>query len=617
MTRMECTQIDDLLMDYLYQELAPEQMDEFRAHLDSCVRCAREVQSFQGVREKVRELPVLEPPKGLTAQLLHQAAEAKKPAFPWLARLWELLQPRRTFYAVAAAASLVVVLFVGYAMQKGRVSRSFVAEERAVAEATTPTPATPAAAPAPAAAPGLGVDGLKAAPETKPQGGEAADKTAETLTEKDGKLAAGKGTAGYPVRVDYDSVRREQATGADPGWDTSNAARVADARRGGFGLGGRVEAPKDQVQLTQRELKKADGDGRPSFAQAPKVEPTVQTRAPQGVARGAQAAPIMNAPAGGPAAGPPRVIAALPQAAQAPAPQVQAKRAWQAPSAPPPPAPAEPAPAKEEAESGYYRRQGGGGPAAAPQAAPPAQARQRAAGDSASARDENLGNKAGEGFAQAPPDERNRMRANVDYKNAMGVGCEKQIKLLEDFVARYPWDNRVKEAKIRIAVCRARLTGQSDDIDAELRNMERSRQKKSLHEAEQRATRDRYVPPRAAPAPVTLERQTISKARKGGARPVAAPARAEKVQQAAKVAPVKASGKVETAKAKAPARLADDQAVAKGKAPAKPAVAAKPAAKPAAKAAPAATAAKAKKAAPARADEKSKSRPAAAETTVK
>ena len=28
------------------------------------------------------------------------------------------------------------------------------------------------------------------------------------------------------------------------------------------------------------------------------------------------------------------------------------------------------------------------------------------------------------------------MRASVDYKNAMGVGCEKQIKLLEDFITK-------------------------------------------------------------------------------------------------------------------------------------------------------------------------------------
>jgi anti-sigma factor RsiW len=598
MSRMECTQIDDLLMDYLYQELAPEQAAEFRAHLDSCDRCAREVQSFQGVREAVRELPVLEPPKGLTAQLLHQAAAAKQPAFPWLQKLWELLQPRRTFYAVAAAASLVVVLFVGYALQKGNLKATFPAEERAVATAEAPAaPATPSAPRAVAAG-----DELKGAESSAKSaaGGEPLDRAANTLAESDGKLVAGKGTAGIPVRLDNESVQREKAAGVDPGWDSSNMARAAGARRTGYGLGGRIEEPKDQS--VQRETKQAlDGDGR-GFAVVPKAQAPVQTRMPQGVARGAQAAPILNAPAGGPAAGPQRVqltAPPAPAAAQAPPPaEVQtAKRGWQAPA---PQAAPPPAPAKEEAEAGYYRRQGAAGKTA-PEA--PAPDQQRRGEPSLGNADENARDKGGDGrgFAQAPPDERTRMRANVDYKNAMGVECEKQIKLLEGFIAKYPWDNRVKEAKIRIAVCRARLTGQSDDIDAELRTMERNRQKKSLTEAEQRAAPDRYAPARKAPAPVSLERQTSYKLKKGGAKPAVqhrAPAKADSVQQASK----------------APPRAPDAKPVAKAKAPAKApaAKAAAPAAKPAA---PAATAAKTKKAAPAKADEKSKSRPAAAESS--
>ncbi|MBI5481193.1 MAG: hypothetical protein HY906_20210, partial [Deltaproteobacteria bacterium] len=288
-----------------------------------------------------------------------------------------------------------------------------------------------------------------------------------------------------------------------------------------------------------------------------------------------------------------------PQPAQAPAPtpvQLQAKRSGQGPSAAAQ-APAEPAPGKEEAESGYHRRQGAGGPAAPP---PPAPARQRGAESSLGSRDENASDKAGGGFAQAPPDERTRMRANVDYKNAMGVGCEKQLKLLEDFVTRYPWDSRVKEARIRIAVCRARLTGKSEDVDDVLRNIEGDRQKKSLHEAEQRATPDRYSPLRKAPARPMAEKQTYKKAGKLAPKPAAAqpgaPARAERVQQAAQ-APPKAPAEKPVAKAKAaPAKAAAPTATA---------------------AAPTATAAKGKKAAPPKADEKSKSKPAAAETTSK
>jgi hypothetical protein len=609
MSRMECTQIDDLLMDYLYQELAPEQAEEFRAHLDSCVRCAREVQSLQGVREAVRELPVLEPPKALTAQLLHRAAEAKKPAFPWLKSLWELLQPRRTFYAVAAAASLLVVLLVGYTMRQGQLQPAFPTEERAVtAEAPAPAarPAAPTALPPSVASP-LGAaspDEPKVAGAKAALGGEAENRAIDGLAEKDAKLAANQGTGEYPVRLDKQSVQREQAAGVDPGWDSSNAARVADARRGGFGLQGRAEPPADQS--IQREGKRSAVDGeRPVFAQMPKQQAPVAVRLPQAVARGAQAAPVINAPAGGPAAGPQRLVQAE---ARPPAPaQVQTKRSWQEPRVAQAPAAAAPAPAaaKEEAESGYYRRQGGGGQAAAPPTAP---ARPRHVETTTANRDENARDQVGDGhgFAQAPPDERTRMRAAVDYKNALGVGCEKQIKLLEDFITKYPWDNRVKEAKIRIAVCRARLTGQSDDVDDVLRNIEGDRQKKSLHEAEQRATPDRYAPTRKAPpSPVSLERQTY-KARKAAPKPAARPPRAEPVQQALKAPAAK------SAPAAKPAPAAE-VAKAKGKAPAeKPAATAKAPAKPAAGST--ASAAKAKKA-PAKADEGAKKAPAAATTS--
>jgi hypothetical protein len=621
MTRMECTQIDDLLMDYLYQELAPEQAEAFRAHLDSCERCAHEVQSFQGVREAVRDLPVLEPPRALTAQLLHQAAEAKKPAFPWLKSLWELLQPKRNFYAVAAAASLVIVLFVGYALRQGKIRSDFTADERAVATAESPAPAPMKAlraeTPTPAAAP-MGAtagDDLKSTPAEKPAGGEA--RPIDTLTEKDGKLAAAKGGGGIPVTLDNDSIQRKQAPDNGLGWDTSNAARAADGRKGlGLGAQGRLEPPRDQT--VQRETKQAIDGQRPRFADFPKQQAPAARE--QAATRGAQAAPIINAPAGGPAGGGQRAPVAMPQAPQpapaaaAPAPTQLQKRAQQGP-APRTIAAEAPAANKEEAESRYYRRGGSTGQALPP----PAPARQRVAEGTVGNRDENANDKAAEhGFAQAPaPDERTRMRANVDFKNAMGTDCDKQIKLLEEFIRKYPWDNRIEQAKIRIAVCRARLTGQSEEIDDELRKMERNRQKRSLHEAEQRAAPDRYAPARKAPSPMpALERQTSYKARKAAPKPAARPTKAEPVQQA-----VKAPGKGAT-------RADDAKPVAKAKAPAeKPAVAAKdakaPAEKPAvaakgakapAKAGSAASASKTKKAAPAKADE-GRSKPAAATTS--
>ena len=130
--------------------------------------------------------------------------------------------------------------------RQGKLKAEFPSEERAV---TTEAPAPAAGKAIPAAARpsvtspmGTG-DDLKAAPGAKAAlGGEVEARPVDTLTEKEGKLAAGKGGGGgIPVRLDNASVQREQAAGADPGWDSSNAARVADARRG-FGIQGRAES---------------------------------------------------------------------------------------------------------------------------------------------------------------------------------------------------------------------------------------------------------------------------------------------------------------------------------------------------------------------------------------
>ena len=131
-------------------------------------------------------------------------------------------------------------------------------------------------------------------------------------------------------------------------------------------------------RCSARPKQALDGE-RPGFAVMPKVQAPVQTRLPQAVARGAQAAPILNAPAGGPAAGPQRVqltAPPAPAAAQAPAPaQVQtARRGWQAP-----PQAAQPRAAPRPGEGGGRvgvlpaagrRRQGGRGGAGAGAAAP-------------------------------------------------------------------------------------------------------------------------------------------------------------------------------------------------------------------------------------------------------
>ena len=42
---MDCKRIDELLVEYLYQELDPSQVEHFEAHLQVCSRCAQELSS--------------------------------------------------------------------------------------------------------------------------------------------------------------------------------------------------------------------------------------------------------------------------------------------------------------------------------------------------------------------------------------------------------------------------------------------------------------------------------------------------------------------------------------------------------------------------------------------
>lgn len=115
-----CTDIDAMMIDWLYDELDESMSAQFDQHLADCARCRRELESLQHTREAVRELPELEPPAGLTAILLHEAAkrapakravalasEDERPGFfAWLAG-W--LAPVTRHPAAAAIATLVLV----------------------------------------------------------------------------------------------------------------------------------------------------------------------------------------------------------------------------------------------------------------------------------------------------------------------------------------------------------------------------------------------------------------------------------------------------------------------------------------------------------------------------
>jgi anti-sigma factor RsiW len=127
---MQCTDINELMMDFIYRELETKREDEFRAHLASCARCGSELASLERTRHALRELPDAEPPAAVTARLLHEAAkrvprkaareeEARGGLLSWLSGLF---RPVIAHPAWAAAASLVILVGVVYLRESGVIS---------------------------------------------------------------------------------------------------------------------------------------------------------------------------------------------------------------------------------------------------------------------------------------------------------------------------------------------------------------------------------------------------------------------------------------------------------------------------------------------------------------
>lgn len=136
---MDCSRIDELLVDYLYQELEPAQQERFEAHLQSCARCSEEVASFDQTRGMMQELPEEDPPPRISAFLLTEASQAHQPPAPgFWERLRQSLRLAAMHPAMTAAVSLVLVLGISFYAYRShtpkmehQVDLPLVADERA------------------------------------------------------------------------------------------------------------------------------------------------------------------------------------------------------------------------------------------------------------------------------------------------------------------------------------------------------------------------------------------------------------------------------------------------------------------------------------------------------
>jgi putative zinc finger protein len=74
MSTLESHAVGDRLLDYLYDELPPEEREAVEAHLRTCASCAAEVAGLRRVRGAARALALVEPPPEVSVRLLEAAA---------------------------------------------------------------------------------------------------------------------------------------------------------------------------------------------------------------------------------------------------------------------------------------------------------------------------------------------------------------------------------------------------------------------------------------------------------------------------------------------------------------------------------------------------------------
>lgn len=120
---LDCSKIDELMMDWLYQELDESSSASVAEHVHGCARCSAEASALQRTRAAFRDLSPVDPPVAVSAILMHEAAR-RAPAVAAAPRsadaeggFWARVQSwfRPIMLHPAAAAVAMLVLIAGVA----------------------------------------------------------------------------------------------------------------------------------------------------------------------------------------------------------------------------------------------------------------------------------------------------------------------------------------------------------------------------------------------------------------------------------------------------------------------------------------------------------------------
>ena len=104
-----CVQIEERLSDYLDGLLPESDEHEFRAHADTCPRCAPLLAQVTHVIGRLRALEPEPAPPALVSKILDQTLGPRKTKRDWLGWLPMLWQPRFAMGTVTVLATLFII----------------------------------------------------------------------------------------------------------------------------------------------------------------------------------------------------------------------------------------------------------------------------------------------------------------------------------------------------------------------------------------------------------------------------------------------------------------------------------------------------------------------------
>src|SRR5262249_1666674 len=110
-TSMDCSQARDRMFEFLDEELSGGLEEGFRAHLEACPACARELRLLSLPRRLGRALPVFEPSPFFYQRLRAQLDSA---AAPQPVTVWQILLglSRQVVPALASITLVLVSVFI-------------------------------------------------------------------------------------------------------------------------------------------------------------------------------------------------------------------------------------------------------------------------------------------------------------------------------------------------------------------------------------------------------------------------------------------------------------------------------------------------------------------------